>query len=294
MAPRVWVSAGFLLEQDVLALAPEIERLGYDGITLPDHVFTPLDPVGAYPYSADGKPPFRPTAPWPDQLVLIAAVGARTSTVQLMTAVTVLPLRHPLLLAKAAATAARVCGGRLTLGVGAGWQREEFEALDVDFERRGGLLADAIGGLRRLWGEQPVEYRGKHFAFGPLQMEPVPPPIPIIVGGGSPAAVQRAARLGDGWILPGQPLEGIPRELERLRAALASEGRSAEGFRAFVPCLGADAGEIARILEPGVTDITVMPWPHPGKEDTTVSQKLESLRHWRETVLEPLTAGAAA
>jgi probable F420-dependent oxidoreductase len=290
---RVWVSSGFLPEQEVLELAPGIERLGYDGMTFPDHVFTPVTPDLRYPYSADGKPPFRHETPWPDTLVLIAAVAALTTRLQLMTAVEVVPLRHPLLFAKAAATAARISGGRLTLGVGAGWQPDEFEALGVDFEHRGGLLSEAIDAMRALWGEQPVEHRAKHYSFGPLQMEPVPPPIPIIVGGGSDAALRRATALGDGWIMPGQPLAGVPEQLERLDAALAQAERSGEGFRVFIPALGAGAAELAAVLGPTVTDMTVMPWPHPGKEDTTVAHKLVCLERWREEVFAPLTAAAA-
>jgi alkylation response protein AidB-like acyl-CoA dehydrogenase len=202
LMPRVWVSVGFLPEEDVLALAPEIERLGYDGITFPDHVFTPVSAGGRYPYSEDGKPPFALDSPWPDALVLIGAVGARTTTLQLMTAVQILALRHPVLFAKAATTAARICGGRLTVGVGAGWQRDEFEALGVDFGRRGALLDEAIDAVRRLWGEQPAEHRGRHYAFGPLQMEPSPPPISIVTALRPPRwAVPRAWEMAgsSGW-----------------------------------------------------------------------------------------------
>ncbi|MCW3004554.1 MAG: hypothetical protein JWQ20_3852 [Conexibacter sp.] len=292
--PRVWVSSGFLTEEDVLALAPEIERLGFHGMTFPDHVFTPVTASGHYPYSDDGQPPFRPGTPWPDALVLIAAVGAVTTTLELMTAVQILPLRHPVLLAKAATTAARICGGRLVLGVGAGWQRDEFEALRVDFARRGGLVAEGIEAMRRLWAAPPAEHHGAHYDFGPLQMEPPAPAIPIIVGGASNAALRRAAELGDGWILPTQPLDAVPAQLDRLRDALGRAGRDADGFRTYVPCLGATAEEIRPVLGRAVTDITIMPWPHPGKEDTSVSQKVAHLERWRRDVLADLGPSVVA
>jgi probable F420-dependent oxidoreductase len=294
MTPRVWVSAGFLPEEDVLALAPEIERLGFDGMTFPDHVFTPVSAEGRYPYSADGRPPFRPETPWPDALVLIAAVAARTRTLGLMTAVQVLPLRHPALFAKAAGTAARISSGRLVLGIGAGWQREEFDALGVKFDRRGALVAEGIAALRALWGPQPAEHHGAAHDFGPLQMFPTPPPIEVVVGGASAAALRRAAELGDGWILPTQPLAEVPGALERLDAALDAAGRAREGFRVFVPCLGAGAEQIAAVLAPVVSDITIMPWPHPGKQDTSVDAKVACLQRWRDEVLAPLHNELAA
>jgi probable F420-dependent oxidoreductase len=282
-----------LAETDVLELAPAIERLGFHGMTFPDHVFTPLSGSARYPYSDDGRPPFAPDTPWPDSIVLIAAVGARTSTLALMTAVTVLSLRHPLLFAKAATTAARICDGRLTLGVGAGWQPEECAAVGVDFERRGAVLTDAILAMRCLWGEQPASYSGAYFSFGPLLMEPGPPTIAVIVGGGSDAALRRAVRVGDGWIMPSQPLAAIPAQLQRLRAALDAADRGGDTFRVFVPCLGARAEQIAPILEPEVTDITVMPWPHAGAERTTVREKVAHAERWLAEVLAPLQALAA-
>jgi hypothetical protein len=125
-------------------------------------------------------------------------------------------------------------------------------------------------------------------------MFPTPPPIEVVVGGASAAALRRAAELGDGWILPTQPLAGVPGELERLDAALDAAGRARERYRVFVPCLGAGAPAIAAVLSPVVSDITVMPWPHPGKEDTSVDEKVACLERWRDEVLAPLDSELAA
>ncbi len=288
MSPRVHVSCGFLAEQDVLALVPAIEALGIDGVTLPDHLFVPDTPPGHYPYSKDGQPPFRPESPWPDQLVLAGALGPMTTNLELTIAVRVLSLRHPITDAKAIATVSRLWGGRFSLGVGVGWQREEFEAVGIDFTRRGRLTDDAIGALRALWAPGPATFASESFSLHGAIMEPKPPDVPIHIGGASDAALRRAARLGDGFIVPSMPLADVPGQLERLRAALADASRAEAGFRVYVPCLEAPASEIAEVLDPLVTDLTFMPWPHPGKVDTTVDEKLRHLETWCADVLAPL------
>src|SRR4051812_26932107 len=106
MSPGVFVSAGFLAETDVLRLAPEIERLGFDGMTFPDHLFVTEYAEGRYPHTPAAKPPFKPDTPWPDPLVLIGALGPSTTRLRFMTSVQIMALRHPVVLAKTAATTA--------------------------------------------------------------------------------------------------------------------------------------------------------------------------------------------
>ncbi len=283
-----------MTEREVIELVPAAEELGFAGVTFPDHLFLRQELGGRYPHSPDGKPPFSPETPWPDALGLIGALGMLTSSLRFMTSILILPLRHPVILAKAAATAARLTDGRLTLGVGAGWMREEFEVVGAEFERRGARMNEAIAVLRTLWKQGPVEHRGTYFAFEPLLMEPVPPTIPIAVGGASDAALRRTARLGDGYIMPTQPLADVPPTLDRLSAALAAEGRDDDSLEVFVPCLGAPAEEILSVLDERVDNVIVMPWPHPGKEATSVSEKLEHLRRYAEGTLAELQAQAVA
>jgi probable F420-dependent oxidoreductase len=291
--PGVYVSCGFMTEAEVIELAPAIERLGFDGITLPDHLFTP-ETEGPYPYSADGKPPFSLDTPWPDPLVLIGALGVLTTRLRFMTSVYILPLRHPVDVAKVAATSARLCDGRLLLGVGVGWRREEFDVLGVPFEGRGARTNEAIALLRTLWGAQPAEHAGELFSFPRAYLEPVPPPIPIVVGGKSDAALRRVASLADGYILPSQPLSEVAGELDRVRAALAVEGRDESDLEIFIPCLGSSAEEILAVLEPAIDNVVVIPWPHPGKVETSMTEKLQHLERYADDVLAKLRAGALA
>ena len=289
---QIFIAGSFMTEEDVLALAPHVERLGYDGMSFADHLFMPHTEPGSYPYSEDGNPPFPLDTPWPDGLVLMAAAGAATKRIRFLNTILILPLRHPIHLAKAAATAARVTGGRIMLGVGIGWQREEFDALGLEFENRGARANEMIPALRTLWQKGAVEHHGRFFDFGPLLMEPVPPRIPIIVGGSSDAAFRRAAKYGDGAALPLFAVDEIPGQVARLGAALAEEGRALTDFETIVPVRGASVEQIASVLELDIAGVGLSPWPWPSL-DSPVEQKLELLEEHAESILKPLRALSA-
>lgn len=294
MSPGVFASAGFMPETDVLTLVPELERLGFDGITLPDHLFVTADIDGRYPYSADGKPPFEMDTPWPDPLVLIAALGQVTTRLRFMISVQLIALRHPVVLAKAAATTARICNGRLSLGVGVGWLKDEFDVIGVDFHRRGAITDEAIDVMQKLWQPGVAAYDGRFFSFPSLRMEPDPPTIPIVIGGDSDAALRRAVRRGDGYLLPTRSLDGVPDTLARLRTVLDQHERDPDTLEIWVSALGASAEQISDLLDPMIDNVTVMPWPHPGKERTSMQEKLEHLERYASEVLNPLRKLAPA
>jgi probable F420-dependent oxidoreductase len=145
--------------------------------------------------------------------------------------VLVAPLRHPVLLAKQAATAAVLSGGRLDLGVGAGWLREEFATLGVPYEQRGSRLNEMLPLLRELWTGEPVGHRGGHFDFAPVAVNPRPArPVPILAGGHSDAALRRAARLADGWVGVSPTLDQLSEIAGRLTALRAEYGRQQAPF----------------------------------------------------------------
>ncbi|MFE0627056.1 TIGR03619 family F420-dependent LLM class oxidoreductase [Streptomyces sp. NPDC058864] len=178
---------------DLVDVARAADRLGFAYIGCCDHVAIP-------PRLA---PAMSPT--WYDPVATLAFLAAVTTRVRLLSHVAVIGLRHPLLTAKQYATLDHLSGGRLVLGVGAGHVREEFEALGVDFERRGALLDRAIDAVR------------DYFAAGGQKPEPVQRPVPVWVGGSSPAAVRRAALKGDGWLPQGDSREAMPGQIARLR-----------------------------------------------------------------------------
>jgi probable F420-dependent oxidoreductase len=187
---QFWQSLSFTEPEHLLELARIAEQAGFTGVLVSDHLFHPQRFEAAYPYTADGLPPFTPETPWPDPFVTIGAMAGATTRLRFSMAIYILPLRHPLEVAKAAATVAVLSGGRFALGCGAGWMKEEFTQLGVDFHTRGRRYDESIEVLRKVWAGGMVEHHGRFFDFEPLRMEPVPPaPLPIWIGGGRPCSV---------------------------------------------------------------------------------------------------------
>jgi probable F420-dependent oxidoreductase len=214
---RFYVATSHRPVADLLELARLADELGFDGLAMPDHVFVPAAPVAGYPYSEDGRPPFDATTLWTDELVAAAAVLA-TTRLRFVTCVYVLPLRHPLVVARALATLDALAPGRVELGVGVGWMREEFETLGIDYARRGALADESIELMRKLWRGGLVQHDGPLYPMPALHFEPHPDqPVPVLVGGTSRRALERAARLGDGWVAMPAPTGELLETAARLR-----------------------------------------------------------------------------
>ncbi|MCB1684612.1 MAG: LLM class F420-dependent oxidoreductase [Pseudomonadales bacterium] len=183
----------------MLRLAKAIEEIGYDQLDIFDHV------VMGFPTEDRPSPRYPPQMPIMEALVMLAAFAAVTSRIGLGTEILVLPQRQPVLVAKQVATLDILSAGRMRLGVGAGWQASEFEALDENFPDRGVRMDEAIQLLRTCWGESHVEFNGPHYRVHAMAMEPKPPRaehLPIWIGGHSERALRRVGELGDGWLAP--------------------------------------------------------------------------------------------
>jgi probable F420-dependent oxidoreductase len=208
------------------ALAVAAEAAGYESLWAVQHVVMPVAHASQYPYSDGGTVPGGTAVPIPDPLVWLAWVGARTTTIRLATGVLVLPQQHPLVVAKQVATLDRLTGGRVILGVGAGWLREEFDALDASFADRGARTDDGIEVLRRAWTAAEVAYDGAAIAFAPVHVEPKPAhPVPIVLGGHTRAAAERAGRLADGFFPLARQGDELTALVELVRTAAARAGR---------------------------------------------------------------------
>jgi probable F420-dependent oxidoreductase len=213
---------------DFVRLAQAAERLGYDGVWGNDH-------VTAAPYVREhwSEPPN-----FYEVLVTLATIGAHTSRVHLGTAVIVLPLRDPVLLARQVATLDRMTGGRVILGVGIGAYREEFLAQWPRRRavRRGDLFDEGLAALRQLFTEREASYVGAHVAFEGVELAPKPVqrPLPIYIGGHNEAAVARAARLGQGWLPGWRPFDEIAARTALLRRLTAEAGRDPKEVEAAV------------------------------------------------------------
>src|SRR5579884_536358 len=188
--------------RDLARIVSEGEAMGYDYCTISDHVVIPRDMEAKYPYSDTGEFPGRAGGDRHEQLTCVAFVAAKTSTLRLVTSVTVVPHRPPVLTAKILATIDVLSEGRLTWGIGVGWCKEEFEAIGTEpFEERGAVTDETIAVCRELWGNENPRFDGKYAKFSNVffQPRPVQKRVPIWVGGESGPALRRTAKLGDGW-----------------------------------------------------------------------------------------------
>jgi probable F420-dependent oxidoreductase len=186
-----------------MAVAEAAERLGYGFISVNDHIIVPRDIASRYPYSDSGEWAGARVGECLDQLATLAFLAARTERLRLLTSVMVVPQRQPVLTAKMLATIDVLSGGRLIVGCGVGWLKEEFEAVGApDFAERGRVTDEYLEAFKVLWTEDAPAYAGKHVVFDNIMFAPKPvqkPHPPIWIGGEGTVAMKRAIRLGDGW-----------------------------------------------------------------------------------------------
>src|SRR5256712_10829132 len=199
----MYANAGpFGYPENLKHLARTAEEVGLESIWAVEHVVIPVGYRSVYPYSPSGRIPSPENLPLPDPLLALTFAAAVTSKLRLATGILLLPQRHPIYVAKEVATLDVLSAGRLILGIGVGWLREEFEALGIPFEDRAARTAEAVRALRSLWKETPEPFTGKFFRWPPLESNPKPgqrPGVPIVLGGHTRLAARRAARYGDGF-----------------------------------------------------------------------------------------------
>jgi probable F420-dependent oxidoreductase len=207
----------------VLAAADQAEALGFDSVWLGDHLALPRAPSAPYPYAAQTTY-LQAESPLLDPIATAAVVAGRTKRIKLGFGVLVAPYRHPLVVAKLLSTLDVLSGGRVILGVGAGWMPEEFQATGVPFAQRGKMTDEWIAYVRAAWTQDFPEFKGRFYQLAGMSVLPRPLQgggIPILVGGNTPAALRRAALQGDGWdTLHALPEALAPRlaELRRMRS----------------------------------------------------------------------------
>jgi probable F420-dependent oxidoreductase len=236
---------------DAHRVARAAEAAGFESLITVEHVVWPTRYESRYPYSPDGRLPGGPGTLLPDPLIWMAHVAAATTALRLITGVLVVPQRNPLVLAKQVATLDHLSGGRITLGIGVGWLREEFEALGVPFERRGARTDECIAAMRALWAADDASYRGTFVRFEGMSSNPKPVRgrVPIVVGGHSEHAARRAGRLGDGFF----PATGTPGPIQPLidlmRRTAEAAGRDPSGIEITTGCPGVLGDDPVRAVE---------------------------------------------
>lgn len=243
------VGAGVCADPEWMrSFAGHIESLGFESIVAAEHPLVISGYTSRYPYGRSGRMPLADHCPVPDPIDMLAFIAGCTKQLGLATGVLILPAHNPVTLAKRVATLDALSGGRVRLGVGLGWMREELEACGAIFESRGRRTDESIDVLRALWadsGDQGATFSGEFFRFQNANSYPKPVQrsgIPIHVGGHTKASIKRAAVRGDGW----QPLGIGAEEFDGALALLRDEATKA----------GRDPGQIEVTLSTGATTTT--------------------------------------
>jgi probable F420-dependent oxidoreductase len=220
---------GRQLDADTLkSFARECESLGVHSLWVSDHICWPADIASKYPYTHDGSFPAAPDMGWLDPLGTLTFLAGCTSRIRLGTTVLILPYRPPVATAKQLATLDVVSNGRLILGVGVGWMAEEAAVLGMPWDHRGKRSDEQLEIFERLFNDEAPSFRGEFYQFRKVGFEPKPiqRPIPVWVGGSTPAAFQRVARFGQGFHAAFQPLDVVAKEWRSVRAACAARNRN--------------------------------------------------------------------
>jgi probable F420-dependent oxidoreductase len=290
-----WHTTAWIPPAALTTLARTCDTNGFGGVLLSDHLLFPAELASAYPYQADGQPGWRPETPWIDPWVAVGAMAAVTERVRFSQNIYIFPLRHPVEVAKFAASASVMSEGRVSLGLGVGWMAEEFEILGEGFRTRGARTDEGIEICRKLWSGEAVSHDGCHYSFPTVTMSPPPAGghVPIWIGGHSEPALARAAR-NDGWIGNAYPLDEATEVLDRLEAALGAEGRSlGDGFEVVMGIYSMDLDDFRRFADRGVTGFLAAPGMMPGdaggSSPASVADRVAAIERFAETVIAPLS-----
>jgi probable F420-dependent oxidoreductase len=284
-------SLAFIDPTELCEIAVAADTSGWDTLVVSDHLVHPERIASPYPYTEDGSTRWEADAPWPDPWVAIGAMAAVTERIRFLTGVYVLPLRNPIPVAKAVGTAAVMSDNRVSLGLGVGWMRDEFELVEQRFEGRGRRSNEMIDVLRTLWSGGMVEHHGEFYDFDRLQMSPAPSaPIPLLGGGLSEPALRRVGRQLDGWISDLHTAAELSRIVAEIRGYRAEYGRSSEPLEIVAACSDTvDVDGFRRLEDAGVTQILTKPWVFYSGPDATLREKCEGLARYADDIIGRMT-----
>jgi len=268
-----------------LPLAKAAEEAGWTSFIVPDSICYPETSASKYPYTPDGDRRFLEDKPFIEPFSLIPAMGAVTQRLRFTTFVVKLPIRHPVLVAKSAASVAALTNNRFGFGVGLSPWPEDFEVCGQDWKTRGKRMDEMIAIIRGLTAGDYYEFRGKYYQIPRIKMCPVPTaPIPILIGGHSEPALRRAARIGDGWMHAGSG--DVAHMLRRLTELRKEYGRDRAPFEVHVISFDAYSVDGVRRLEDlGVTDAIVGFRNVYDTDTTTLAEKIDALRRYAADVI---------
>jgi probable F420-dependent oxidoreductase len=264
-----------------VGLAQAAEEAGFESLWTVEHTVVPGGYGSTYPYAEGGKMAGGNDAvPLPDPLIWMAYVAAGTKRIKLATGIMILPQHNPVVVAKQVATLDHMSGGRIMLGLGVGWLKEEFEALGVPFEDRGRRMDEYMAALRELWSADKPTFSGEFVRFKDAYCRPQPvnKTVPLIVGGHSTAAAKRAGRLGDGFF----PARGAPRDLFDLARKTAADAGRDPAKLEITASLPESLDEIPALVQAGVHRLLVPVSPMAGLR--SVINAPEDALKWKDTI----------
>jgi probable F420-dependent oxidoreductase len=263
------INIGVQSIEHMVDLATRAEALGFESVWTFEHVIVPVDYQSKYPYNDSGKMGADPETNFVDPLIALTAIAASTIRLKLGTGVNILSQANPLYLAKQAASLDFLSSGRLLLGLGIGWLKEEFEAMGVPFERRGARFDDYVSAMRKVWSGDVVEHESEFLSWHGFKSYPLPEQksrMPIIVGGNKGKIWRRIARHGDGWFAPSTSAAEISQALEELRAACDAVQRDFSEIEITCMWTGRGGAEAIAALESAGVGRVVVPLPALGAD----------------------------
>jgi len=275
---KIGISLGQLNPSLWAEATREADRLGYESVWMPEHLVIPMAMTGS-PHEGAEHPPIPSNVPVFDVFSYLGFLAGQTEQIHFGTQVYNIGLRHPFVVARAVTTLDVVSGGRVEFGIGASWLEAEWEAVGLDFSTRGRRVDETIEVCQRLWSEEVVEHHGEFFDFGPVMFEPKPTHAPwpsLHIGGDGPAAMRRAATVGDGWIPMNHSLEEIPAEARRI-AQLRQDAGKTDPLEITLGG-GAEFDDLRHRADQGVGRALVKPW-------RSSKDALEGMRRFADEVL---------
>lgn len=270
-------------------LVQAAEEAGYDSFVVPDSICYPEEGDSQYPYNADGSREFLDGKPFIEPFSLIPALAAVTERMRFTTFVVKLPIRNPVVMAKQVTSVAVITGGRFGFGVGTSPWREDYAITQVPWERRGARMNECIEVINGLQGGEFFGYNGEFYEFPACKLCPVPDQkVPILVGGHSAMALERAGSLGDGWMHAGGDAEELARMMETVNEHRATAGRADEPFEVHAISIDAYTPDgIERLEAAGVTDVIVgfRDAYQPGPDPQTLDEKIGAMQWYADEVI---------
>jgi probable F420-dependent oxidoreductase len=276
--------------QSAVQIAQAAESAGFESLWTGEHIILPDPMLPSFPLA--------PQTPMLDTIVALTWIAANTKRVRVASGIIILPQRNPVLLAKELASVDVISGGRLIIGVGAGWLAPEFNALGVPMQGRGERMEDALRAMRALWTMDKPEHHGPTASFSQVAAYPHPvqrPMPPIVIGGESPAALRRAVTMGNGWYGFGLTAEKTKEQIEGLKRAADRYERPSElgDLEITVTPVGSfDQRSVEAYAAAGVHRLVVLPNPDATRADRHNAVALDDILRNIEFVSQMVALGA--